>query len=227
MTGKLIIIEAGDGCGKATQTAALYQRLKKEGFKVHQVEFPDYDSDSSALVRLYLQGAFGMHAEDVNAYAASTFFAVDRYASFRMKWKEWYEKGDIILADRYTTSNMVHQAVKIADPAERDAFLDWLWDFEFVKLGLPVPDQVVFLDVPPAVSSRLLQQRAAGQGGVQDIHEQDALYLARCYEAYCLLAGRYGWQKIRCTENQVMCTVEEIHERIYQSLQISTTNKCI
>lgn len=219
MTGKLIIIEAGDGCGKATQTAALYQRLQKEGFRVHQVEFPDYASDSSALVRLYLQGAFGMHAEDVNAYAASTFFAADRYASFRMKWKEWYEQGDIILADRYTTSNMVHQAVKIEDAAERDTYLDWLWDFEFVKLGLPVPDAVVFLDVPPAISTQLLRQRAAEGGSVPDIHEKDSQYLEKCYAAYGLLAERYGWKKIPCTQDQQLCSVEEIHERIYQSLQ--------
>lgn len=142
--GKLIIIEAGDGSGKATQTQKLYEHLQADGYKVHKVEFPDYEADSSMLVRMYLNGDFGQHVDDVNAFAASTFFAVDRYASYRMKWKKYYEAGDIILADRYTTSNMVHQAVKITDSAERDAFLDWLWDYEFNKLALPVPDKVVF-----------------------------------------------------------------------------------
>ena len=138
--GKLIIIEAGDGSGKATQTKKLYERLLAEGRKVHKVEFPDYEADGSMLVRMYLRGDFGGHAEDVNAYAASTFFAADRYASYRMKWQQYYEAGDIILADRYTTSNMVHQAVKLTDPEEREKFLAWLWDYEFNKLGLPVPE---------------------------------------------------------------------------------------
>ena len=158
--GKLIIIEAGDGSGKATQTKALYDHLCREGYRVHRIEFPDYAADSSMLVRMYLRGDFGGHAEDVNAYAASTFFAVDRYASYRMKWKKAYEAGAIILADRYTTSNMVHQAVKLTDKAEREAFLDWLWDFEFHKLGLPVPDKVVFLDMDPEVADRLIAARA-------------------------------------------------------------------
>ena len=154
--GKLIIIEAGDGSGKATQTKALYEHLCREGYRVHRVEFPDYAADSSMLVRMYLRGDFGGHAEDVNAYAASTFFAVDRYASYRMKWKKAYEAGAIILADRYTTSNMVHQAVKLTDREERESFLDWLWDFEFGKLGLPVPDKVVFLDMDPEVADQLI-----------------------------------------------------------------------
>ena len=164
--GRLIILEAGDGSGKATQTRELYKHLEADGRRIHRVEFPDYASDSSVLVRMYLGGSFGSHADDVNAFAASTFFAVDRYASYRMKWKQYYEAGDIILADRYTTSNMVHQAVKIEDAAERERFLDWLWDFEFVKLALPVPDLVVFLDMDPAVSDRLIAARAGDISGV-------------------------------------------------------------
>ena len=162
--GKLIIIEAGDGSGKATQTKRLYDHLVADGRRVHRVEFPDYASDSSALVRMYLAGKFGGHADDVNAYAASTFFAVDRYASYRTKWKAWYDAGDIILADRYTTSNMVHQAVKIEDEAQRDAFLAWLQDLEFAKIGLPVPDAVIFLDMDSAVAQRLIDARAKASG---------------------------------------------------------------
>ncbi|MDF2929520.1 MAG: hypothetical protein K0Q75_1758 [Anaerospora sp.] len=175
--GKLIIIEAGDGCGKATQTARLYERLTAEGYPVKKVEFPDYASPSSALIKMYLGGEFGTQPDAVNAYAASAFFAVDRFASYKTSWGEWYRQGGIILADRYTTSNMVHQAVKIADESAKDSFLDWLWDLEFVKFGLPVPNQVLFLDVPPDLSSRLLAERSVKAGDEPDIHERDMLLI--------------------------------------------------
>lgn len=220
MAGKLIIIEAGDGCGKATQTAKLYERLQLEGRPVRQVSFPNYSSPSSALLKMYLQGQFGNDPEAVNAYAASTFFAVDRYASYKTDWGRWYQDGGIILADRYTTSNMVHQAVKIAEPAQRDAFLTWLWDLEFVKFGLPVPDMVLFLDVPPACSGMLLANRASKDNSTsQDIHEQDLAYLARCYECYRLIASRYGWQRVACMDDGKLKSIESIHEEIVQAVQ--------
>ena len=218
MKGKLIIIEAGDGSGKATQTKALYDHLVRDGRTVHRVEFPDYASDSSALVRMYLSGKFGGHADDVNAYAASTFFAVDRYASYRTKWKTWYDAGDIILADRYTTSNMVHQAVKIEDAKEREAFLAWLWDLEFVKMGLPVPDAVVFLDMAPEVANQLIAVRAKETGAKEDIHEKDKAYLARCHAAYLDLAGRYGWKSVRCSEGGQPRPIDAIHEDVYTAV---------
>ena len=217
--GKLIIIEAGDGSGKATQTQALYDHLQADGYRVHRVEFPDYGADSSMLVRMYLRGDFGGHAEDVNAFAASTFFAVDRYASFRMKWKQFYDAGDIILADRYTTSNMVHQAVKLTDAAERDAFLDWLWDLEFNKMGLPIPDRVVFLDMAPAVADQLIAARSAVTGQAKDIHEQDTDYLHRCHQAYVELAGRYGWSRVKCDEAGKPRSIEAIHTGVYQAVR--------
>ena len=216
--GKLIIIEAGDGSGKATQAKALYDHLVRDGYRIHKVEFPDYAADSSMLVRMYLRGDFGGHAEDVNAFAASTFFAVDRYASFRMKWKKFYDAGDIILADRYTTSNMVHQAVKLTDAKERQDFLDWLWDFEFVKLGLPVPDKVVFLDMNPYVADKLIAARAKQDGVKEDIHERDKEYLHRCYKAYQELAAKYGWAKIKCDDGEKPLPVAEIHEKVYQAV---------
>ena len=214
--GKLIIIEAGDGSGKATQTKALYEHLCREGYRVHRVEFPDYAADSSMLVRMYLRGDFGGHAEDVNAYAA--FFAVDRYASYRMKWKKAYEVGDIILADRYTTSNMVHQAVKLTDREERESFLDWLWDFEFNKLGLPVPDKVVFLDMDPEVADQLIAARAAAQAQERDIHERDKEYLHRCHAAYEELAKKYGWTRVACSEHGEPRAVEAIHADVYAAI---------
>ena len=216
--GKLIIIEAGDGSGKATQTKALYEHLCREGYRVYRVEFPDYAADSSMLVRMYLRGDFGGHAEDVNAYAASTVCAGDRYASYRMKWKKAYEAGAIILADRYTTSNMVHQAVKLTDREERESFLDWLWDFEFNKLGLPVPDKVVFLDMDPEVADQLIAARAAAQAQERDIHERDKEYLHRCHAAYEELAKKYGWTRVACSEHGEPRAVEAIHADVYAAI---------
>ena len=219
MTGKLIIIEAGDGSGKATQTAKLYSRLAAEKFPVRQVSFPNYDSPSSALLKMYLQGQFGTEPDAVNAYAASAFFAVDRYASFKTDWGEWYSQGGIILADRYTTSNMVHQAVKITDQHERTAFLNWLWDLEFVKFGLPVPDLVLFLDVPPVCSAALLAGRDSKDGsGQKDIHEQDSEYLQRCYDSYRHVAELYGWRRIACMGETGLKSIDEIHEDVYQAV---------
>lgn len=218
--GKLITIEAGDGSGKATQTRALMEHLSKDGYRVIKVEYPDYKSDSSALVKMYLGGEFGEHAEDVDAYGASTFFAVDRYASFHLNWKQAYEEGAIILADRYTTSNMVHQAVKLTDPTEREEFLAWLWDFEFGKLKLPVPDVVVYLDMDPEVSDRLINERAAHNADrKKDIHEKDTNYLHRCHDAYNWVAAKYGWKKVVCSVNGKPRPVESIHEDVYRAVK--------
>ena len=213
--GKLFVIEAGDGSGKATQTRKLFERLTAEGQMVKQVSFPDYASPSSALVKMYLHGDFGSHADDIDAYAASTFYAVDRYASFRMNWKKFYDAGDIILADRYTTSNMVHQAVKISDDIERDKFLDWLDDFEYGKLKLPRPDLVIFLDMPPEVSEKLIKERNR-----TDIHEKDFDYLRRCYVAYKEIARKFNWVTIKCSIGENPRTIEEIHEDIFSVLKV-------
>lgn len=217
--GKLFIIEAGDGSGKETQARLLAERLVREGRRVVPVAFPDYAADSSMLVRMYLRGDFGAHADDVNAYAASTFFAVDRYASYRTQWGRAYEAGAIVLADRYTTSNMVHQAVKIQDAAARDAFLDWLYDFEFNKMGLPVPDAVFFLDMEPAAAQTLIAARAREKGAAPDIHERDAAYLARAYDAYVLLAARYGWVRVPSSVDGAPLPIEDIHAQLYRAAQ--------
>lgn len=218
--GKLITIEAGDGSGKATQTKALYDRLLAEGYQVLKVEYPDYQSESSALVRMYLGGEFGQQAENVSAYGASAFFAVDRYASYLLKWRQAYESGWIILADRYTTSNMVHQAVKLKDSVEREEFLTWLWDFEFGRLQLPVPDRVIYLDMPPEISDRLINSRAAKDSSRQkDIHEKDTSYLHHCHRAYNEVAEKYGWVKISCAQQGNLRTVQDIHEDVYQAVK--------
>lgn len=219
MTGKLIIIEAGDGCGKATQTQKLYEALKKEYGKVKKVEFPNYKSPSSALIKMYLGGEFGSHPGDVNPYAASAFYAVDRYASFKTEWENFYQAGGIIVCDRYTTSNMVHQAVKFDNQEEKMKYLAWLWDFEFNLFKLPVPDCVIFLDMPPDYSLSLRQGRANKSGEQKDIHEQDQEYQIKCYHNYKLLAAHYHWQTIRCVEAGELRTVEQIAQEVYHSVK--------
>lgn len=225
MKGKLIVIEAGDGSGKKTQTEKLYNRLKDEGYSVKKVDFPDYESPSSSLVKMYLNGDFGTNPDDVSAYVASTFYTVDRFASYRRNWKAFYENGGIILADRYTTSNMIHQAAKIKEPEERKLFLDWLWDYEFGIFGLPVPDCVVFLDMPPEYSRQLMQDRVNKFTGEdkKDIHERNQNYLTDTYNTAQDVMGKYGWLRINCVEDGRVKTIDEIHQEVYSALK----DKCL
>ncbi len=219
MKGTLIVLEGIDGSGKATQAALLAEKLTGEGRRVLRISFPDYESDSSALVKMYLAGDFGTEPGDVSAYAASLFYAVDRYASFRMKWKEFYETGGTVIADRYVTSNMVHQMTKLSDAAERRAFLAWLEETEYERLGLPRPDAVFLLDMPLAVSETLVKARHDA-GGSMDIHERHLDYLRKCHDAYQELAEMYGWHRIACTESGAIRTPEAISEDIRRQIAI-------
>ncbi|CEN25891.1 thymidylate kinase [[Clostridium] sordellii] len=217
MKGKLIIIESGsDASGKATQTKKLFNRLEQDGYKVKKVEYPNYKSESSALVKMYLNGDFGKNAEDVDPYVASTFFAADRYASFKTEWEAFYNNGGIIIADRYTTSNMVHQASKM-DENERDKFINWLFDYEFNLYKIPEPDCVVFLNVPIEYSKKLMENRKNKFTGEdkKDIHESDISYLSKSYENSLYIANKYNWNKINCIENENLRSIESIHEEIY------------
>lgn len=209
MKGTLIVLEGIDGSGKETQSSLLEKKLKERDRKVMHISFPDYESPSSALVKMYLKGDFGKNPEDVNPYAASLFYAVDRFASYRMKWKDFYQKGGIIIADRYTTSNMVHQMTKYEDKKARKDFLSWLEKTEYEKLELPVPDLVILLDIPLGVSENLVKERAR-QGGSMDIHEQHLDYLRKCHDAYQELENLYGWKRIPCTEEGKLRTIEDI-----------------
>jgi dTMP kinase len=217
MGGRLIIIEAGDGSGKATQARMLTGRLQAEGQRARQVSFPNYKSPAAALIKMYLQGDFGQNPGDVNAYAASTFYAVDRYASYRQDWGAFYRQGGVVVADRYTTSNMVHQAAKFAGAAERDKFLDWLLDLEFVRFELPRPTAVIFLNMPPEVALQLLKERdnkATGRAE-RDIHEADREFLASSYRNACLLAEKYGWHTVDCCRAGRLRPAPDIHQEIY------------
>ncbi len=207
--GKLIVIEGLDGSGKSTQTKLVREYLESKGADVHQIKLPDYESDSSALVRMYLRGEFGSSPTDVGAYAASSFYAVDRYANFVTKWKEDYESGRIILADRYATSNAAHQMTKLARD-EWDEYLAWLEDFEYVKIGIPKPSLVVFLDMPVEISQKLMTSRYSGDEGKKDVHEADVAYLSACRTAGLYAAEKLGWSIIRCFEGDEPRAIEDI-----------------
>lgn len=216
--GKLIVIEGTDGSGKSTQFRMLSEHLKNDNVQFHHLVFPRYDQESSALIRMYLGGQFGTKPADVNAYAASAFYAVDRYASYKTDWGQWYENGGLVLSDRYTTSNAVHQASKEPEESQQD-YLQWLYDFEYEKLRLPRPDLTIYLDVPTDFTERLLRHREQDTNTQADIHEQDTQYLATCRQTGRRAAAYYGWTVIHCVKDGAMRSIEDIHQEIYQHVR--------
>jgi len=215
--GKLIVIEGLDGSGKSTQLDLLNQNLINCGIDCKAVSFPDYDNPSSTLVKMYLNGNFGSKPGDVNAYAASVFYTVDRYASFKAGWGDYYANGGTVIAGRYTTSNAVHQASKLPEEQWED-FLGWLYDFEYNKIGIPKPDKVIFLDMPVEVSQKLLTKRYAGDESKKDIHENDTEYLDRCRKAAVFTAEYSGWEIIPCSEYGEPRSVDRISIDVLKSV---------
>lgn len=216
--GKLIVIEGTDGSGKSTQFRLMSEHLQQDGVEFKHIVFPRYSEESSALIRMYLGGQFGTKPTDVNAYAASSFYAVDRYASYKMDWGQWYENGGLVISDRYTTSNAVHQASK-EQGAARQAYLKWLYEFEYDKLALPRPDLVIYLDVPTDFTEKMLRGREQATNTKADIHEQDTQYLATCRKSGREAAGFYGWKVIECVRDGKMRSMEDIHNEIYAAVQ--------
>lgn len=215
MNGKLIVFEGTDGSGKSTQFARLCARLDAAGKPFERLIFPQYQEPSSALLKMYLNGEFGARPDDVNAYAASTFYAVDRYAAWKKVWGEYYRGGGLVLSDRYTTSNAVHQTCKLPEE-EWEGFLRWLFDFECGKLGLPEPDLVVYLDMPTDRAVEMLRSRENATHTKGDIHEVDTAYLAKCRRTAHTAAALYGWRTVSCVD----CVgrvrgIEEIHEEVW------------
>lgn len=206
---KLIVLDGLDGSGKSTQLEALDRWMTEKGIPHKQISFPDYEQPSSVLVRQYLAGEFGGTPAAVNAYAASSFYAVDRYASYKRFWQEDYENGTVILAARYATSNAIHQMSKL-DRSEWDAYLQWLPDYEYERLGLPAPDLVLFLDMPPEVSQSLMTSRYEGDESKKDIHERDRAYLLQCREAALYAADHDGWTVVPCAENGQARSIADI-----------------
>jgi len=215
MSGKLIVFEGTDGSGKATQTGMLCDDLAREGISYRRLTFPRYGKPSAAALEEYLRGDLGKRPEDVNAYASSLMFAVDRYASYKQDWGEYYRTGGLIVADRYTTSNAVHQASKLPD-GERKAYLNWLFDLEYRLLELPAPDLVIFLDMPVEISRTMMNRREVETSTHSDIHEQDAEYQRRSHDNAEIVAGLCGWNVIRCSLDGAPRTPEDIHREVMQ-----------
>lgn len=219
--GILIAIDGVDASGKQTQTQLLKKRLIEDGKDIKAVSFPAYDNPSSTLVKMYLDGDFGEKPSDVNAYATSTFFAADRFATYRTDWGKDYNSGTIILADRYVSSNLIHQASKIDNSAEKDKFLTWLDDLEHNIYGLPRPDVTIFLDMPPEYGAMLMKNRANKSNGTdkKDIHESDFSYLETSYNNAVYVAERFNWKRVSCVKDGEIRSVEDIHNDIYSIIK--------
>lgn len=219
--GKLFVIEGTDGSGKQTQLTLLKDSLRKKGIDFEEVSFPNYDSESSSLVKMYLRGDFGDDPKAISPYIASTFYAADRYATFKKGLMDYYNNGGIIIADRYTTANMVHQAGKIKDKAERKKFLDWLYEFEFGLYKLPKPDKVFFLNMPTEKALELMKDRENKftHESQKDIHEKNPEHLKESYEAACDLVKDYDWKEIKCVKDDKIRTREDIHNEIWSEVE--------
>ncbi len=217
---KLIVIEGVDSSGKATQSAMLKEKIASLGKKVVSVEFPNYASDSSAVVKMYLGGEFGTDPNAVSPYAASMLFAVDRLASVKVTWKDLFSGNSIVIADRYTTSNMVHQASKITDLTQKSEFLDWLYDLEYGKLALPKPDMVIFLDMPVENARELMANRAnkIDNSSVKDIHESNESYLKQSYDNAVFVAEKYNWTTVRCAKDGKVRSIEDIADEVFSKV---------
>ena len=218
--GRLVVFEGIDGSGKSTQFELLCARLAAENLDFTRVRFPRYDKPSSALLKMYLDGEFGSDPDDVNAYAASSFYAVDRFASFKQDWGGYYMSGGLVLTDRYTTSNAIHQGAKLA-PDRREAFFKWLFEYELDLIGLPTPDLVIFLDIEAKQAARRLYSRQAETDTTGDIHEKDELYLEQCSECGKQAALLYKWRKIDCFHGEKERGEKELHDEIYKIVENS------
>lgn len=215
---KLIIMEGLDGCGKSTQTSLLIEYLKNKGFCHKKIKLPDYDSPSSTLVNMYLAGDFGKNADDVNAYAAGAFYAVDRYASYKLNWKQDYENGTVIVADRYATSNSIYQMEKIEE-TNWDEYLNWSADFEYNKIGIPKPDLVIFLDMPIEISQKLMTSRYDGDESKKDVHEANVDFLKKCRKSALYAAEKQGWKVVSCSDGNEPLSIEQIHQEIVKLVE--------
>ncbi|MBR1592543.1 MAG: deoxynucleoside kinase [Ruminococcus sp.] len=213
MNGKLIVIEGLDGSGKATQADRIFKILENKDENVRKVSFPDYESNSSALIKMYLGGEFGSSPDDVNPYAASSFYAVDRYASYTKNWRDFYLGGGIVIADRYTTSNAIHQCAKLREE-KWNGFIDWLFSYEYNLLGIPAPAQTVYLRVDPEISRRLITQRYNGDETKRDIHEADTAYLEKVRRAADYCAEKLNWKTVECAADGSMRRIEDITDEI-------------
>ena len=221
--GQIYVIDGLDGCGKATQAEAVRKQLEARGNMVHILDYPCYDKPSSALVKQYLNGDISSNPEDVNAYAAASFYACDRYIDYMKEWKEIYHNtDDIFIANRYTTSNLLLQMAKL-DKSYWYDFEKWLEEYEYGLLGLPKPDKVIILDVPIEVSQELLNKRYSSKDK-RDIHERDTDFLKRCHRTIGYLVLKPNWVRISCTDGGVLLKPEEVTKKVMEYIDGGENN---
>lgn len=218
MKGIIISIEGTDGAGKHTQQQLLMESLISEGYKVTNQAFPNYESDSSKPVKMYLSGEFGNNANSLDAYQASVLFAVDRLCTYKKSLESHYNDGEILLFDRYVQSNFIHQCSKIDDPEKKLEFIKWEENLEYDTLSLPRPDLTFFIEMPIEKSLELAKARGDYKTGTtKDIHEEDSTYMKKSYDNGLTLAKKLGWTLIHCVdENNNLKSIDEIHQEISQ-----------
>lgn len=223
---KIFVIEGTDGSGKQTQTQKIYERLLKENRKVFKTSFPNYDSQSSGPVKEYLSGNISKNPDDISAKAASMFYAVDRYITYKENIEKYYlDNETIILFDRYVSSNLLHQGGKILkltnDYSKLDEFANWISEREFKDLALPEPTQVFFLYVPVEYTLKLMKERANKftHDSKKDIHEMDTEHLKNAAKSGLYLAKKLGWYIVDCVKDGKLRTIEDIHNEIYNVIE--------
>ena len=216
MAGKLIVFEgACDGIGKSTQFKLLTDSLINDGFKICNHHFPTYDTYQGAPVEKYLKGEFGKPGE-LSPYFVNSLYAMDRAITWNTKLKPAYNEGEIILLDRYTTSSLIYQSALISDIEEKKKFIDYVVDFEYSKLGIKEPDQVLFLTAPFDLVTEMRQARKVNDGVVNDIHEQDLEFMKKVYDNANFLADYLGWDKIECSNSNTLRSIDDIHGEAYR-----------
>lgn len=214
----IIDIEGTDGCGKKTQTLKLKEYLENKGKKVKIISFPNYESNSSSAVKMYLNGEIGFTGKDcLDGYQTSTLYAVDRLITMSNINVNDY---DYVLFDRYVPSNMIHQSTKVESDLYVDSFLEWLEEFEYGKLKLPKPDKILFLDMPVEYSSKLAKERAEFKSGTtRDILEEDEKHLHKAYTRAKYVAEKFNWITIQCV-GKTLKSIDEIHKEILTKLGV-------
>ena len=223
--GKIIVIDGLDGCGKATQTKIVYDKLVEKGYKVKKVSFPDYDSDSSALVKMYLGGEFGKTANSVNPYTASLFYSVDRAAQFLKELREYYDNDYILLCDRYISANIIYQGTKFNDIRDKQDYFRWMYDIEVNKIGLPKDDITIALTLPIETSQKLMSRRYEGHEEKKDIHEADLEFLSNCKNTVSIACEYlssigYNWVDLDCSDkNGDIRSLDEINSQIMKLIE--------
>lgn len=221
--GKIIVLEGLDGSGKSTQLDLAYSFLIEQGVNCRMVSFPNYDTITGQLVECYLHGDIPCEGS-TGAYSASSMYAIDRYVSYVTEWKKFYESGGVIISGRYTTSNAIYQLTKLPE-SEHEDFLKWLFDYEYVKLGLPKPDMVLFLDMPVEVSQKLLEERYLGDPAKKDIHERNVRYLEECRKNALYVAERCNWDVVDCANDGTPVPIEDIYIEICAYLKVLLFNE--